>query len=126
VPFDLKSWLSQKLARDKPAPLTIAPASHKSAEAFHAVSIKPGHQCCQGAKQFTGIRFLGEKAPKLPLPDCQAPVCNCRYVHHADRRSGEERRGERGWQQKQDVGIERRQRTRGRRATDPVDWNATD
>jgi hypothetical protein len=123
VPFDLKSWLSRKLARDEPAPVRIRPASRKVAEPFRAVSIKPGHQCCEGAKQFAGIRFLGAKAPKLPLPDCQAPVCNCRYVHHADRRSGEDRRGLRGWQQRQGAGIERRQRTRGRRATDPVGWN---
>lgn len=37
-------------------------------------------------------RFLSGDAPRLPLPSCGAPTCNCRYVHHGDRRDAEEGR----------------------------------
>jgi hypothetical protein len=126
MPFDLKAWLAQKFAGGEPAPLRQPKVPRKVTEPFHAVSIKAGHQACQGAKQLTGMRFLSRKAPSLPLPDCQAPVCRCSYVHHADRRSAEDRRGMRGWEQRAMPGIDRRERKRGRRATDPPLWNVTD
>jgi hypothetical protein len=125
MPFELKAWLAQKFARDEPAPPRIPMVPRKVTEPFHAVSIKAGHQACQGVKQFAGIRFLSVKAPSLPLPDCQAPVCRCSYVHHADRRTGEDRRGQRAWQQRTSVGIDRRERKQGRRATDPPWWDTT-
>ena len=59
---------------------------------FHAVSIKYGKDACEAAKNVTGQRFLGDEAPRLPLPGCDAEVCECRFVHHDDRRSGKDRR----------------------------------
>jgi len=59
---------------------------------YHAVSIKIGGMACVAAKQLTGQRFLSTKAPRLPLPGCTAADCNCRFVHHKDRRSGKDRR----------------------------------
>jgi len=126
MPFSLKAWLSGKLARDEPRPVQVPKTPRKTAEPFHAVSIKAGHQACQGVKQFAGIRFLSIKAPSLPLPDCDAPVCNCSFTHHADRRSGEDRRGQRLWQQRASTGVERRERKQGRRSTDPAAWNVVD
>jgi hypothetical protein len=120
MPFDLKSWLSGKLDRDEPAPVRIRPATRVAAEPYHAVSIRPGQQCCEGAKQFTGIRFLSAKAPKLPLPDCHAAVCRCSYVHHPDRRSGEDRRGLVNWHKPRVDAVERRRPKHGRRRTDSI------
>ena len=59
---------------------------------YHAVSIKYSSDACDAAKAAVGTRFLASAAPRLPLPDCDAPVCNCQFVHHADRRSGKDRR----------------------------------
>lgn len=39
-----------------------------------------------------GRRFLSTAAPKLPLPACDVLECNCRFIHHKDRRTGVERR----------------------------------
>ena len=37
-------------------------------------------------------RYLSREAPILPLPTCNSKGCACRYLHHDDRRSGEDRR----------------------------------
>lgn len=120
MPFSLKAWLSGKLVTDEPAPVRVRPAARKVAEPYHAVGIKPGHESCEGAKQLAGMRFLAAKAPALPLRDCDAAECRCSYVHFADRRTGEDRRGMRAWQAQQHADIERRQRKQGRRATDAI------
>ncbi len=121
MPFEFKAWLSGKLGRDEPAPVRVLPAARKPvSEPYHAVSIKPGQQSCEGAKQFAGIRFLSAKVPRLPLPDCQAPVCTCRYSHFADRRSVDDRRGLMNWHKPRVDNVERRQGRQGRRATDAI------
>ena len=60
--------------------------------AYHAVSIKLGEQACEAARAMSGRRFLSNAAPRLPLADCDAAQCHCRFVHHNDRRSGKDRR----------------------------------
>jgi hypothetical protein len=118
--FEFKAWLAQKLAREEPARPRIAPTPRRAAEPYHAVSIKPGPQSCEGAEQLAKMRFFPAKAPKLPLPDCLAPVCTCRYQHHADRRSGVDRRVPGQWHEGRVGEGDRRHRKQGRRATDAV------
>jgi hypothetical protein len=59
---------------------------------FHAVSIRPGLFACKAARRLEGQRFLSGSAPRIPLPDCDAQDCTCRFSHHADRRAGDDRR----------------------------------
>ena len=59
---------------------------------YHAVSIKFGERACEAARTMSGRRFLSNAAPRLPLADCDAAECHCRFVHHTDRRSGKDRR----------------------------------
>lgn len=59
---------------------------------FHAVSIRPGTFACKAAREMEGRRFLSGSAPRIPLPDCDASDCSCRFAHHADRRGSDERR----------------------------------
>lgn len=59
---------------------------------FHAVSIKFDADACLYAKALQGRRYLASEAPDLPLKNCDAADCNCRFVHHTDRRSGKDRR----------------------------------
>ena len=61
---------------------------------FHAVSIQPVNNACDAAKSAEGKRFLSSVAPRLPLPECDVNECKCRFIHHADRRSGADRRGQ--------------------------------
>ena len=91
---------------------------------YHAVSIKFGPNACTHARELEGKRFLSGAAPRLPLPECDVLDCKCRFVHHADRRTGDDRRSRlpRGFGNA-DTGSyeeERRKRTE-RRADDDVD-----
>lgn len=58
----------------------------------HAVSIRCEANACGTAKGLTGVRFLATEAPDLPLPTCDVSACQCRFAHHEDRRSGNDRR----------------------------------
>lgn len=86
-------WLLIRLRRggaDKtPASDTVSGGPESE---YHAVSIKVTGMACAAAKDLTGQRFLSTEAPRLPLPGCTAADCNCRFVHHKDRRSGKDRR----------------------------------
>lgn len=73
------------------------PDEHKKAATvkntkFHAVSIRFPPSACQAAKDMEGRRFLSTAAPKIPLPECDAAECKCRFKHHRDRRTGDDRR----------------------------------
>jgi hypothetical protein len=59
---------------------------------FHAVSIRFAPNACAAAKNMEGRRFLSSAAPKIPLPECDATECKCRFKHHQDRRAGDDRR----------------------------------
>lgn len=56
---------------------------------YKAVSIRPASDSCQAAVSLEGYRFLTNHAPRLPIPECDAIQCHCRYEHHEDRRRNE-------------------------------------
>ena len=59
---------------------------------WHAVSITPCKNACTASKALHDQRYLPQKAPRLPLPECAQPGdCTCTYQHHADRRAGPRR-----------------------------------
>lgn len=62
---------------------------------FHAVSISPVPSSCSASQAMRSLRFLSEEAPSLPLVNCGAQECQCRYVHYPDRRgaAGDRRLG---------------------------------
>lgn len=64
----------------------------KEDTAYHAVSIRFAEGACAAAKGMTGRRFLATTAPRLPLPECDAATCECRFAHHEDRRAAKDRR----------------------------------
>ncbi len=62
---------------------------------FDAVQIQPGGDVCQAAQDAARTRHLCDKAPLLPLNDCDRPDrCTCRYAHFSDRRSSPRRKSE--------------------------------
>ena len=64
----------------------------KKEPSFRAVSIQICPQACAAAKKLRDKRFLSGQAPMLPLADCNVKDCKCKFVHHKDRRSHEDRR----------------------------------
>jgi hypothetical protein len=61
---------------------------------YHSVSIQIQSGACRAAQEIRGRRFLSDEAPLLPLPGCTSVQCNCTFVHYADRRGRQDRRGE--------------------------------
>lgn len=79
--------------RSNPRPAMKRPVGGAGQQsAFHAVSIKVGGKACDAAREMEGRRFLSSAAPKIPLPRCDNSKCTCRFIHHDDRRAGEDRR----------------------------------
>jgi hypothetical protein len=116
MPTGLKAWLSQKLLGEEPPP--APPRPRAASQPFHAVGIVPGDPSCEAAKQMGRMRFLSAKAPPLPLPDCHAAVCTCRYAHYSDRRSGQDRRASYDWTRERQIDAVNRRQSHGRRRTD--------
>ena len=87
-------WMRRQKMEARPTPQDKRPelTSTRSTASFHAVSIKHAENACEAAKAMAGMRFLSSAAPRLPLGECNAQECLCRFIHHADRRSGNERR----------------------------------
>ncbi|MDJ0905483.1 MAG: hypothetical protein QNI96_05645 [Woeseiaceae bacterium] len=71
---------------------SAAPRVSQESTRFHAVSIRFESNACKAARAMEGRRFLSNAAPRLPLPECDVLECNCRFVHHKDRRTGRDRR----------------------------------
>ncbi len=68
------------------------PLKADSTGEFHAVSIRFPSSACSAAKNIKGKRYLSSAAPRIPLPDCDVLECKCRFIHHKDRREGDDRR----------------------------------
>ncbi len=86
-------WLVMRLMRGSPKPTQpSAPKVADKSSPYHAVSLQYSSNACDAAKAMTGRRFLSTAAPRLPLPECDALECRCRFAHHADRRTGLDRR----------------------------------
>lgn len=82
-------WLSWPRKRATPK---VERASNQTASPYRSVSIRPMKDSCGSAKSLQDQRFLTREAPRLPLPNCDAAVCQCRYSHFEDRRVDDRRR----------------------------------
>jgi hypothetical protein len=88
----------------------------RSRHAWHAVTIVASGSACPAAINCKGKRFLSSEAPRLPLTECTAERCSCKYRHYEDRRNAPRRAEERGAAPSR-VSTNRRAK-RGRRAVD--------
>jgi len=101
-------------AERKPAPAKKVPQN------FHAVTIVAGSRACAEARALEDgrKRFLSRQAPVLPLKNCDCTRCECRYVHHEDRRKGPRRTRDFGVSIAAYDGPDNRKVKRGRRKSD--------
>ena len=83
-------FLAEPKARTQPR-LAARGKTAAGTSRYHAVSIRPGLECCEAAKRLKGKRLLSKSAPSLPLPECRAADCQCTYEHFADRRLDDRR-----------------------------------
>lgn len=67
-------------------PVEPAPGSAEQ-QRFLAVQVVPDPGgCCSAVKAIAGQRLLVDRAPPLPLADCDRGSCKCRYQQYDDRR----------------------------------------
>ena len=91
---------------------------------YRATSILHDANSCDAVKTIGSRRFLDvdRATPTLPLPDCDAAQCNCKYTRHEDRRDSDHDRRIPSTLQADLYGqtgeVNRRARKRGRRKTD--------
>lgn len=71
-----------------------AGAKRAPAGKFHAVTIELDPHACPAVREYDGETLLSKDAPVLPLAECDQASCQCRFVHHDDRR----RQPRRGYQ----------------------------
>ena len=91
---------------------------------WRATSVAHDHLACDAVKAINNKRFLDtERKVLLPLSDCEAAICSCRYECHEDRREyNEDRRHPASLKSElydQAGETNRRYRKRGRRK---LDW----
>ena len=98
---------------DSVSPMLARPARRR----WHAVAIVGTTEACAAAQARKDTRYLSPEAPRLPLPDCNANCCDCRYTHFEDRRRGARRADERTGATPKRVSAEQRIRN-GRRGAD--------
>jgi hypothetical protein len=84
--------IRRQMKKEAARPERPRPTGADASSRFHAVSIRYAADACNAAIAMEGRRFLSSAAPKLPLPDCDAAECKCRFRHHDDRRGGKDRR----------------------------------
>ena len=117
--FNFSSWWHRRRVQAEVQHSGRPVQVHRVTNPFHAVSIQAGPACRRTADEYTDRRFLSGEAPQLPLPTCDSVKCRCRYIHHEDRRSGDDRR-QRGdvWNPHVSTLANDRRAMRGRRVTD--------
>ena len=72
--------------------------NEKDERSFRSVQVSPAiNECCDAAKDIAKKRFLGDEAPLLPLPGCDALDCQCKYEHFSDRRQESRRVSDLGY-----------------------------
>lgn len=91
---------------------------------FHCVEVSAGLPSCTAVRGLGNVRFLSGEAPTIPVPGCDAQQCNCRYVHHGDRRA-DDRRNPYGQWSNLPTGLtrERRRRVERRQSGRAVEYS---
>ena len=126
-------WFLKPRKKQQPrrARMEIRTDTKKRIGTYHAVSVKPGGCGCEAVNAMRGERFLtnGGRVPNLPVADCTAINCTCRYVHYDDRRSAQGNRRAAYSMQSNMYGLNGdvdRRSLRGRRASDRLQDAAAD
>jgi len=94
-------------------------ASTQGEKPHHAVSIEFGLDACPSIQALENNYFLAKDAPHLPLQECSAESCQCKYAHHKGRRHSLRRnQSALSTESYSSKGKVERREQRGRRATD--------
>jgi len=87
-------WHWLHFTKAKPAHKNIVTSfpHKKNTSNYHGVTVHECSTACQTVKKLHGKRFLAREVSGLPIYGCTSKNCTCTYIHHADRRSQDDRR----------------------------------
>lgn len=119
VPIALAAWWRNQ-ARRQHLHLARARERTRDLDHYHCVEVRYRTDACDAVKRIEAKRFLPDEAPRLPLPECDAARCSCRYEHHEDRRDGDRRNlfGQHASEPPASVGDDRRSKRDRRKASE--------
>lgn len=63
----------------------------RSGGKYRCVELQFESDACAAVKLLVAKRFLPGEVPEIPVPECDAAKCSCRYVYHDDRRHTDRR-----------------------------------
>jgi len=89
---------------------------HPATDPYRAISLACDSEFCEEMGVLGGRRFLIDDAPDIPLQQCSSGTCDCRYIHHEDRRGITDRRL--AARRVEEGGAPDRRDLRGRRKSD--------
>jgi hypothetical protein len=113
-----RSGKKSGLPRPKKKQSTSATSNVQSTQ-WRAVKISPGLISCSAVQKLAYTKFLARDCPSLPLSNCSQRECQCKYIHHEDRRADGDRRVDLGELDKyMPVNLTERRQVIGRRTTD--------
>jgi hypothetical protein len=99
-----------------------APKSKAVGKEFHGISIEFDEDtACDAVKALANQRLLSNAVPPLPVVGCTSTNCQCKYIHHDDRRGEDDNRrlvGSLQWQLSETSSRQERRNTKGRRKLD--------
>jgi hypothetical protein len=81
-----------KKTQKRVAPLSHSQQLYRLRENGVFYGVKIHGSSCESAAKCAGIVFPFEEAPKLPLENCEAAICSCKYMGVPDRRDSADRR----------------------------------
>ena len=117
-------WRSRATTKERPT-APDQPRTVQRQARFRSVSLEDLSGACAAAYAIQGERFLPGEAPSIPLPECDAPVCNCLFVSHNDRRqNGNRRQHWSGSIGKSGGAVKERREGGDRRSNDPNNYFA--
>lgn len=85
-------WLHHRSKSDLPHEHESTRINQAHVKTYHATSIHACPKACKSVQLLQKKRFLANEVSALPVQGCTNPNCSCTYVHHEDRRCGEDRR----------------------------------
>lgn len=87
-------WFYLSKSKTKPVhkrQTTTTPVK-KDTKSNRGISIHLCDHACEAINEVRNKRYYPSETPALPIYGCTNPNCRCTYIHHEDRRSGEDRR----------------------------------
>ncbi len=87
--------IEEQAGQKKSGPVKVTrnqPRRHE--QHYYGCTIQIDNNPCDAVKAIADHRYLADKAPHFPLPDCDRAECRCMLRPQDDRRAGYDRRGD--------------------------------